>query len=130
MSRAAIRSLIVESEFIIALDLQWTLDHLGVEVCGLARDAEAGLRMASELAPDLVLVDVDFDLQGIKLAKELRDVYCIPVIFVGAYVGGQIAAQIGQELPTAPVLQRPVSCQELAQAIETVTGGGNTGQLY
>jgi DNA-binding response OmpR family regulator len=122
MSRAAIRSLIVESEFIIALDLQWTLDPLGVEVCGLARNAEAGLRMASELAPDVVLVDVDFDLQGIDLAKELRDVYSTPVIFVGAYIGGQIAAQIGQELPTAPVLQRPVSCQELAQAIDAVAG--------
>jgi DNA-binding response OmpR family regulator len=120
MSRDAIRSLIVVSEFIIALDLQWTLDHLGVEVCGLARNAEAGLRMASELAPDVVLVDVYFDLQGIELAKELRDVYSTPVIFVGAYIGGQIAAQIGQEIPGAPVLQRPVSCQELAEAIDAV----------
>jgi DNA-binding response OmpR family regulator len=68
------------------------------------------------------LVDVDFDLQGIELAKELRDVYSTPVIFVGAHIGGQIAAQIGKELPTAPVLQRPVSGQELAQAIETVMG--------
>jgi two-component system, response regulator PdtaR len=121
MSRA-IRSLIVVSEFIIALDLQWILDHLGGEVCGLARNAETGLEMASELAPDVVLVDVYFDLQGIELAKELRDVYSTPVIFVGAYIGGQIAAQIRKELPTAPVLQRPVSCQELAQAIDAVAG--------
>jgi DNA-binding NarL/FixJ family response regulator len=130
MSKAGIRSLIVMSEFIIALDLQWTLDHLGVEVCGLARDTEAGLKMASELAPDVVLIEVDFDVQGIELAKELRDVYFTPVIFVGAHIGGQITAQIKQEISGAPVLQRPVSCQDLSQAIETVTGGGNTSQLH
>jgi DNA-binding NarL/FixJ family response regulator len=130
MPQAAIRSLIVVSEFIIALDLQWTLDHLGVEVCGLARDAEAGLKMASELSPDVVLIDVYFDLQGIELAKELRDVYSTPVIFVGAYISGRIATQIGQEVPGAPVLQRPVSCQDLAQAIGTVTGSRNREQHH
>jgi chemotaxis response regulator CheB len=60
-------------------------DHLGVEVCGLARNAETGLEMASELAPDVVLIDVSFDLQGIDLAKELRDVYSIPVIRGGLH---------------------------------------------
>jgi DNA-binding NarL/FixJ family response regulator len=129
MPEGAMRSLIVMSEFIIALDLQWTLGKLGVEVCGLARTAEAGLRMASELAPDVVFVDVDFDVQGIELAKELRDVYSTPVIFVGAYIGSQVASKIRQEIPGTPVLQRPVSSQELAQAIEWVSAGRHSGQL-
>jgi two-component system, response regulator PdtaR len=118
------------SEFIIALDLQWTLDQLGVQVCGLARDVKAGLRMTSELAPDVVFVDVEFDVQGIELAKELRDIYSTPVIFVGAYIGAQIASKIRQEIPGAPVLQRPVSSQELAQSIEWVSAGRHTGQLH
>ena len=121
MSERAIRSLIVVNEFIVALDLQWTLDHLGVEVCGLARDAKTGLKMASELSPDVVLIDLYFDLQGIELAKDLRDACFMPVIFVGGYISGRIAAQIEQEIPGAPVLQRPVSSQELAQAIERAT---------
>jgi two-component system, response regulator PdtaR len=130
MSEVGIRSLIVMSEFIIALDLQWTLDQLGVEVCGLARDVKAGLRMASELAPDVVFVDVDFDVQGIELAKELRDVYYTPVIFVGGYIGAQVASKIRQELPGVPLLQRPVSSQELAQSIECISAGRSKDRFH
>jgi hypothetical protein len=56
---------------------------------GLARNADEGLRMAAELSPNFVLVDVDNDLQGIEFAKELREVYSTPVILFGAYIGRQ-----------------------------------------
>jgi DNA-binding NarL/FixJ family response regulator len=98
-----LRAIIVAREFIIALDLQWILEHLGVEVSGLARDPRLGLRMASELLPDLALVDISFDLQGIELAKRLRDEHSTSVIFIGDHIKGRIAGQIERETTGSPV---------------------------
>jgi two-component system, response regulator PdtaR len=119
-STSPLRVLLVASEFVIPLDIKRVFEQLGHQVCALARDADVGFRMGSKLNPDLALIDISSDVKGIQLAKKLRDHSGTPVIFVGTSVAGSTAAQIQKELPGAPVLQRPVSTEELAKVIGSV----------
>ncbi len=52
------RVLIVEDEFLIALDLEAAMTGLGFEICGLAPNAEEARSLAMNHQPDIVLVDV------------------------------------------------------------------------
>ena len=52
------RALIVENEFLIALDLEASMTRLGFEICGLAPNAEEARSLAMSHQPDVVLVDV------------------------------------------------------------------------
>jgi DNA-binding NarL/FixJ family response regulator len=49
------------------------LEHEGFEVIGEAEDGASGLQATSELAPDLVLLDVNLpDLDGFDVATRIR----------------------------------------------------------
>jgi two-component system, response regulator PdtaR len=52
------RVLIVEDEFLIALDLEAAMSGLGFEICGLAPNGEEARSLAMDQQPDVVLVDV------------------------------------------------------------------------
>jgi two-component system, response regulator PdtaR len=49
--------LIVEDEFLVALNLRQTLANLGFDTIGIAPDADAAYRLA-QAKPDFALVDV------------------------------------------------------------------------
>src|SRR3954451_15980076 len=49
------------------------LEHEGFEVIGAAEDGASGLAATSELAPDLVLLDINLpDLDGVDVASRIR----------------------------------------------------------
>ena len=52
------RALIVEDEFLIALDLEATMFKLGFDVCALAPSARKARSLAMNDQPDVALVDV------------------------------------------------------------------------
>src|SRR5437868_281159 len=67
--------LIVEDEFIVADDLQLTLEHAGYEVCNIADSVVEAREMIKKKKPGLVLLDIHLKgkLKGIELAKELKE---------------------------------------------------------
>ena len=69
-------ALIVEDEFLIALDLEETMQALGFEVCALAPTAKEAISLAMRNPPDVVSMDVYLDgtRQGIEAAQWLRTV--------------------------------------------------------
>ena len=81
------RVLIVEDEFLIALDLEAAMTGLGFEICGLAPNAEEARSLAMNHQPDVVLVDVYLGgaREGIETARWLRDVCDASVVFVTAH---------------------------------------------
>ena len=82
------RVLIIEDEFLIALDLEATMFKLGFDVCALAPSASKARSLAMNDQPDVALVDVCLEggREGIEIARWLREVCEVPIVFVTAQV--------------------------------------------
>lgn len=77
--------LIVEDEFLVALNLSRTLTALGFETIGIAPDAYTATRLAHEM-PDVALVDVNLrdGETGPAIGRMLAKEYGAAVIFLTA----------------------------------------------
>jgi AmiR/NasT family two-component response regulator len=93
--------LIVEDEFITASDIQSTLTGMGFEASGIADTGEDAIRMAGELEPDVILMDILLKgkMNGITAAGVIRDRYGIPVIYL---TGQSDDATINKALESEP----------------------------
>lgn len=82
-----IKILVVEDESIVAKDIQFSLEKLGYEVCGIASTGERAIELTLAEDPDLVLMDIMLKgpINGIETAIRLRDEFASPVIFLTAY---------------------------------------------
>lgn len=79
--------LIVEDEIIPAKDIQTCLRKLGYTVSGIASSGEEAIQKASEICPDLVLMDIKLkgDMNGIEAAKQIKESFSIPIVYLTAY---------------------------------------------
>lgn len=84
--------LIVEDEIIIALDIQHTLENLGYRVSAVVSSGEESIEKASEVHPDLVLMDIKLsgDMDGIDAAEQIYNRFRIPVVYLTAYSDDKI----------------------------------------
>lgn len=116
------RALIVEDEFLIALDLEAAMTGLGFEICDLAPNAEEARSLAMNHQPDVVLVDVYLGgvRDGIETARWLREVCDVPVVFVTAHNDEATLERIRQVVPGSPILSKPVYRKRLAAAVAEV----------
>jgi two-component system, cell cycle sensor histidine kinase and response regulator CckA len=87
--------LIVEDEFVIAMDLQAMLERLGYTVLDIAVSAEEALDAIARLRPDLVLLDIRLanGSSGIAVAEELRHTSDIPFVFITAHADADTVRQ-------------------------------------
>ncbi|MFN4088076.1 MAG: response regulator [Alphaproteobacteria bacterium] len=76
--------LLAEDEALIALALETTLREAGYAVLGPVATVGRALELARQDTPDLALVNIHLQDggSGIELARELRDRWRVPVIFV------------------------------------------------
>lgn len=82
--RRKLRIIIVENELLLRLLAEDLVVALGHEVVGWAHSAEEAVRAADRSRPDLMLMDIqlDGDRDGIEAAKEIKDRFCTPSLFV------------------------------------------------
>ncbi|MGA7457234.1 MAG: response regulator [Methyloceanibacter sp.] len=113
------RALIVEDEIVIALDLENAMTDLGYEVCALAPSERSARAVAMQEEPDLALVDVCLagGREGIEMARWLREVCGISIVFVTACDDEATVERIRERVPGAPVLAKPVYRDGLAAAV-------------
>ena len=113
------RALIVEDEFLIAHDLEVTMHELGFAHCDIAPDGRKAQSMSMSDAPDIALIDVCLEggREGIEIARWLREMFEVPVVFVTAYSDPATVERINEVVPGAPVLPKPVYADRLANAI-------------
>lgn len=81
------RILVVEDELIIAADIAARLTRLGYEVAGQADEADDAVRLAGEIRPDLVLMDIRLhgSGDGVAAAEEIRRRFRLPVVYLTAH---------------------------------------------
>ena len=116
-------ALIIEDEFLIALDLEATMFKLGFDVCALAPSARKARSLAMNDPTDVALVDVCLEggREGIEIARWLREVCEVPIVFVTAQNDEDTIDRIHEQVPGAPVLSKPVFRHALAGAVAAVT---------
>jgi len=115
-----LRILVVEDERIVARDLQIRLINLGYEVSEITSSRVDALKSAGRNRPDLVLMDIRLNghAEGIEAARELKDDFNLPVIYL---TGHSDSATLNQARLTEPFgyILKPFENRELVAAIET-----------
>lgn len=115
-------ALIVEDEAIIAEDLKYTLETIGITVVGTAATGEAAIKLADDKKPDVVLMDIQLRgaMNGIETAKKIASDSGTPIVFVTAFTpsGMQEAG-----LPNGSLyVKKPFDKESLQIAINRATG--------
>jgi len=110
-------ALIVEDEYLIALDLERAMADLGYEVCLAASESKAR-SLAMQDHPDIVLMDVCLGREGIETGRWLRAVCGASVVFVTSEVDPNTVQRIHEQVPGAPVISKPLNRDSLARAVQ------------
>ena len=112
------RVLIAEDEALIRLDLAEMLVEEGFEVVGQAVDGEQAVALATELEPDLVILDVKMPRKdGIDAAGEIVADQIAPVVILTAFSQRDLIER-ARDAGAMAYLVKPFSKADLLPAIE------------
>ena len=114
-----IRVLIVEDEFVLAMDLEQDLRRLGYDVVACVASGEEAVSTASCKRPDVVLMDIKLagNLQGTEAAGIIWQRLQIPVIFTTAYSDQGTLAHAKWSMPFG-YLVKPCTIAQVHAAIQ------------
>jgi response regulator NasT len=114
----ATRVLIAEDEALIRLDLREMLVEEGYDVCGEAADGAAAVRLAQELRPGLVILDVKMPvLDGISAAEQIVTERIAPVLILTAFSQRDLVER-AREAGAMAYLVKPFQKKDLLPTIE------------
>ena len=116
------RILVVEDDQIIQLDLQRHLKQLDYAVVGTASSGQEAVAKATELQPDLILMDIRLTgkMNGIEAAHQIQSAHQVPVIYLTAQ-SGDVTPHDKEVLE--PLVTKPFKHIELQGAIERALHG-------
>ena len=110
--------MVAEDESLIRLDIVEILRDNGFDVVGEAGDGETAVQLATELRPDLVVMDVRMpQLDGIKAAERLTKDHIAPVVLLTAFSQKELVEQATEAGALAYVV-KPFTPADLLPAIE------------
>ncbi|MFN6485272.1 MULTISPECIES: ATP-binding protein [unclassified Nostoc] len=118
--KETIKVLVVEDEYILAINLQESLESLGYVVLDITDSAEGAIAKATELRPNLILMDIRLrgEMDGIQAAKQIWHHLQIPVIYVTGHSDKSTVERATLTSPFGYIL-KPIKEQELYVAIQT-----------
>ncbi|HET7312362.1 MAG TPA: response regulator [Mycobacteriales bacterium] len=112
------RVLIAEDEALIRLDLKEMLQEEGYDVVGEAGDGAEAVRLAAELSPDLVILDVKMPvLDGISAAEQIVKNRIAPVVMLTAFSQRELVER-AVEAGAMAYLVKPFAKTDLIPTIE------------
>jgi len=113
----ALRVVVAEDEALIRMDVVATLQEAGYEVVGEGADGEEAVKLASELEPDLVVMDIKMPkLDGISAAERISELK-IPVVLLTAFSQADLVARAAEAGAMAYVT-KPFKPSDLLPAIQ------------
>jgi len=115
---AAHRVVIAEDEVLIRMDLKEMLTEEGYDVVGEAGDGQEAIRLAEELKPDLVILDVKMPvLDGIAAAEHIARQRIAPVVMLTAFSQRDLVER-ARDAGAMAYLVKPFNSSDLVPAIE------------
>ena len=113
----ALRVIVAEDEALIRMDVVATLQEAGYEVVGEAGDGEEAVRLAIELVPDLMIMDIKMPkLDGISAAEKISELK-IPVVLLTAFSQADLVKRAADAGAMAYVT-KPFKPSDLLPAIQ------------
>jgi AmiR/NasT family two-component response regulator len=118
VSSEPIRVLIAEDEALIRLDLKEMLEEEGYVVVAEVGDGQQAVDRARELAPDLVILDIQMPvLDGLSAAEQIAGDRVAPVIVLTAFSQRELVER-ARDAGAMAYLVKPFSKNDLVPAIE------------
>ncbi|MDP9026908.1 MAG: response regulator [Actinomycetota bacterium] len=112
------RVVVAEDESLIRLDIVEILRDNGFDVVGEAADGATAVALATELRPDLVVMDVKMPhLDGISAAEQLAKNHIAPVVLLTAFSQKELVERASEAGALAYVV-KPFTPSDLLPAIE------------
>ena len=113
----ALRVVVAEDEGLIRMDVVATLEDAGYKVVGEGADGEEAIKLATELEPDLVVMDIKMPkLDGISAAEKIAELK-IPVVLLTAFSQADLVARAAEAGAMAYVT-KPFKPSDLLPAIQ------------
>jgi response regulator NasT len=116
------RVIIAEDEALIRLDLKEMLEEEGYSVVAEVGDGQQAVDRAKELAPDLVILDIQMPvLDGLSAAEQIASARIAPVIVLTAFSQRELVER-ARDAGAMAYLVKPFSKNDLVPAIEVARG--------
>jgi AmiR/NasT family two-component response regulator len=111
------RVLVAEDEAIIRMDVVATLAEAGLDVVAEAADGEEAVKLALELEPDVVVMDIKMPkLDGISAAEKITEKR-IPVVLLTAFSQADLVSRAA-EAGALAYITKPFKPADLVPAIQ------------
>ena len=112
------RILVAEDEAIIRLDLAEMLTEAGYDVVGQASNGEQAVTMTRDLAPDLVIMDVNMPvLDGITAAERIGAERICPVVMLTAFSQTELVER-ARDAGVMAYVVKPFTAADVTPAID------------
>ncbi|MDU1589824.1 MAG: response regulator [Cutibacterium avidum] len=112
------RVVVAEDEALIRLDLVELLEEHGYEIVGQASDGEEAVRLANELEPDLVVMDVKMPkMDGITAADKIAEDRICAVVMLTAFSQRDLIKR-AKEADAIAYVVKPFDASDVIPAIE------------
>jgi response regulator NasT len=122
VTSAPTRVHIAEDEALIRLDLKEMLEEEGYVVVAEVGDGQQAVERATELAPDLVILDIQMPvLDGLSAAEQIAAARIAPVIVLTAFSQRELVER-ARDAGAMAYLVKPFSKNDLVPAIEVARG--------
>ncbi|WP_077685741.1 ANTAR domain-containing response regulator [Tessaracoccus aquimaris] len=114
--------IVAEDEALIRLDLVELLTEEGYNVVGEAADGEEAVKLARELDPDLVIMDVKMPkMDGISAAEIIAEERIAPIVMLTAFSQRDLVERARDAGAMAYVV-KPFGASDVVPAIEIAMG--------